>query len=176
MLAKTFAPLLMYFGIAGAAISLFANLREPLYIADWLWWVIERWLETASSVWGIFAAVGFEPSARLTQPLTIAAFILLTAMSVRLRNNTKHSAEMVTRPALHFFLGAVAVSTVISIALTSPSQTIGATDVPDAPLVILLGATAASFYPIAGQGHLIGSFWRILFGLIGILALNELTR
>lgn len=43
---------LMWLGIVGAAITLFANLLAPLDMADWAWWIVQIWQEATQEGWG----------------------------------------------------------------------------------------------------------------------------
>lgn len=176
---KTISGLaLMWLGMAGAVITLFANVLAPLDMADWAWWIVGNWQESTPAFWDLPAArIGLEVPSLLVPPLNIAAFLLLTAIGVRMRDHNSRVPAVVNVSSYHLIGGIVVLFTIGHIVVTGPSQSSSTGGAPvDVPLVIFLAAAAASFSPIAGRGNLIARLWCILAGLIILLALNELTR
>lgn len=78
--------LLSWFGIVGGSITLFANLHTVLGMADWARYVTKIWREAALWLWRpVLSWMGVNVTAYLASVLTLCAFILSIAISVRLR-------------------------------------------------------------------------------------------
>lgn len=178
MLKKIAGLTLMWLGMVGAVITLFANLLAPLDMADWAWWIVGNWQESTPAFWDLPAArVGLEVPSLLVPPLNVAAFLVLTAIGVRMRDHSSQKPALVNAPSYHLVGGIVVLFAIGYIVVSGPSQSSGTGGTPaDVPLVIFLAAAAASFSPIAGRGNLIARLWCILAGLIILLALNEVTK
>ena len=56
MLKNTSGLAIMWLGIIGAAITLFAGLLAPLDMTDWAWWLVQNWQDATSLVWDRLAA------------------------------------------------------------------------------------------------------------------------
>lgn len=165
-------------GIIGAAITLFGNLLAPLEMADWAWWIVQNWQETTPALWDRIAAwFGLEVASSLVPSLNLAAFVLLTAIGVRVRDHRRDAAGL--RIGFYQIIGGGAALLAIGyILVAAPAYASAAGDVPpEAPLAIFLAAAAASFSPLlAGRGNLIWRLFYVVGGVGVLLALNELTR
>jgi len=170
---------ILWLGILGGAITLFANLLAPLDMADWAWWIVGHWQEGAPAFWDLPAGwLGIEVPSLLVPPLNIATFLLLTAIGVRIRDH-RHGRQMIqVYPVFHLVGGTVVLCAIGYMALASQSQADASAGVPiHAPLAIFLaGATVSFSPPIVGQGDLIRRLWFIFAGVGVLVALNELTK
>lgn len=64
-------------GVVGAALTLFGNLLARLGMADWAWWIVQHWQDTAPTFWDRFAAwFGLDVPSALVPPLNLAAFLV----------------------------------------------------------------------------------------------------
>jgi len=179
MLKDVSGLVLIWLGIVGAAVTLFAGLLAPLDMADWTWWLVQNWQEAAPFVWDRLAAgLGVEVPASLVPPLTMSVFLILTGMGVGLRERWARGPSVVSHPALQLAAALTALLGIGYVLLAYPSPVTSAGSVPpDAPLAIFLaGATVSFSPPIAGGGNLTGRLWFMLLGAGALLALNEFSK
>jgi len=170
---------IMWVGIIGAAITLFAGLLSPLDLADWAWWLVQNWQETTPLVWDRPAAwLGAEFPGALVPPLTMSAFLLLTGAGVGISERRHRTQTIVSHPALQLSGAMVALLVMGYMLLVNSASSGGVSSVPtDAPLAIFLAGAAVSFSPtIAGGGNLTKRLWFVIFGTGILLTLNELTK
>ena len=166
-------------GIMGAAITLFAGVLEPLDMTDWAWWLVQNWQEATPLVWNRLAAWrGGEVPGALVPPLTMSAFLLLTAAGVGMRERRHRTSTVVSCPALQLSGAMVALLVIGYLLLANSASSSGVSSVPtEAPLAIFLAGAAISFSPIvAGGGNLAKRLWFVLLGTGILLALNEATK
>lgn len=179
VLKAIFGQALMWLGIAGAAITLFANLLAPLDMADWVWWIVQNWQDTTLVLWDLLSAwLRVEVPSLLVPPLNTAVLLLLTAIGVRIREHRRQELGVLNYPFYNFVVGMAALVAIGYMALTSQSQSSSGGEVPSsAPLAIFLAGSTISFSPAgAGGGNLIKRLWFILAGVGVLIALNELTK
>lgn len=170
---------IMWLGIIGAAITLFAGLLAPLDMTDWAWWLVQNWQEATPLVWDRLAAwLGAEVPGTLVPPLTMSAFLLLTAAGVGIRERGHRMQTIVTSPALQLSGAMVALLVMGYLLLANSASSAGVSSVPtDAPLAIFLAGAAISFSPmLAGAGNLAKRLWFVLLGTGILLVLNEVTK
>ena len=180
MLKEFPALALLSLGIIGGALTLFSNLLAPLDMADWAWWIVGHWQEATPAFWDRLAAwTGLEVPSLLVPPLNMAAFLLLTSIGVRIRDDrSEEDVAVLNIPFYHLIGGSAVLLAIGYVIVAGPPQSTSAGDVPvHAPLVIFLAGAAASFSPmLAGGGNLIKRLWFILAGVAVLVALNELTK
>lgn len=165
-------------GITGAAITLFANLLAPLDMADWAWWLVQNWQDATPLVWDRMAAwLGAEMPSVLVPPLTMAVFLVTTAVGVGMRARRIQAPDEMDYPTLQLS-AAMAALLVIGYLLLHPASASAVSGMPsEAPLAIFLAGAAISFSPIAaGRGNLTIKLWLVLLGTGMLLAVNELTK
>jgi hypothetical protein len=170
---------LMWLGIVGVAITLFANRVAPLDMADWAWKLVAPWQDWTPEFWDWFAGrLGLALPSWLVPPLNIAWLFLFTAIGVRIREHDSRAGTVLNYPFARLFGGMVAVFAIGYILLAGQSQPTAAGEAAgNAPLLIFLTTAAVSFSPvIVGGGDLIKRLWFMLGGLGILLALNELTK
>lgn len=170
---------IMWLGIIGAAITLFAGLLAPLDMTDWAWWLVQNWQDATPLVWDRLAAwLGAEVPGTLVPPLTMSAFLLLTAAGVGIRERRHRMQTIVTSPALQLSGAMVALLVMGYMLLANSASPREASSVPaDAPLAIFLAGAAISFSPmLAGAGNLAKRLWFVLLGTGILLASNEVTK
>ena len=170
---------LTWFGVGGAAVTLFAGLLAPLDMTDWAWWLVQNWQDASPLVWdGLAAWLGAEVPSVLVPPLTMSAFLLLTGIGVGLRDRTPGAQIVVGYPILQL-TGAMAALLIIGyLLLANPASSSMVSNAPsDAPLAIFLAGAAISFSPmIAGSGNLAKRLWLVLLGTGILVVANELTK
>ena len=169
----------MWLGVTGAAITLFAGLLAPLDMTDWAWWLVQNWQDATPLVWDRLAAwLGAEVPGTLVPPLTMSAFLLLTGAGVGIRERRHRTQTIVTYPALQLSGAMVALLLMGYMLLANSASPSGVSSVPtDAPLAIFLAGAAISFSPmLAGAGNLAKRLWFVLLGTGILLALNEATK
>lgn len=179
MLKNMSALVIVWLGIAGAAITLFSGLLTPLDMADWAWWLVQNWQDATPLVWDRVAAwLGMEMPSVLVPPLTMAVFLVLTAAGVGIRERRHRMQTIVTSPALQLSGAMVALLAMGYMLLANSASPSEASSVPtDAPLAIFLAGAAISFSPmLAGAGNLAKRLWFVLLGTGILLASNEMTK
>ncbi|MBX9589269.1 MAG: hypothetical protein K2X43_08190 [Hyphomonadaceae bacterium] len=168
-----------WFGIAGAATTLFASLLSPLELTDWAWWLVQSWQGATSSAWHRLADVlGVEIPSALMPPLTMSTLLLLTGIGVGRRENSHQPQTAVSYPILQLSGAIAALLAIGHILCTNP---VGSNPVASvstgAPWAILLAGAAVSFSPmIAGGGNLAKRLWFVLIATCILFTLNELTK
>ena len=170
---------IMWLGIIGAAITLFAGLLAPLDMTDWAWWLVQNWQDTTPLFWDHLAAwLGAEVPNVLVPPLTMALFLLLIGVGVGLRERNHRMQSAVGYPMLQLSAAMAALLVMGYVLLANPASSNAVSSVPtDAPLAIFLAGAALSFSPmIAGCGNLTKRLWFVLVGIGILLTLNELTK
>lgn len=170
---------LMWLGIAGAAITLFANLLAPLDMADWAWWIVQNWQEATQTGWDRLGGwMRLEVPSSLVPPLTLGGMLLVTGIGVRMRDGQNVGAASLSFPLLYILGGTAALAAIgFVIVAGAPQSSSAAGATADAPLVIFLAAAAAGFSPVfAGRGNFIKRLWFIVAGVVILLGLNELTK
>jgi hypothetical protein len=83
---------LTWIGIIGGTITLFTNLREFLYLADWAKAIAQRWQEWSAAFWTFaFQLVGFKFPKEFAPTLSFAASVAALAIgtNLSLRKNNK---------------------------------------------------------------------------------------
>lgn len=179
MLKNSSALVIVWLGITGAAITLFAGLLTPLDMADWAWWLVQNWQDATPLVWDRLAALlGTEMPSDLVPPLTMSVFLLTTAVGVGMRARLHHAPIVVSYPILQLSAAMAALLAMAYVLLVHPASSSAVSSVPrEAPLAIFLAGAAISFSPIAaGRGNLTTHLWFVLFGTGILLALNELMK
>lgn len=169
----------MWLGIIGAAITLFAGLLAPLDMTDWAWWLVQNWQDTTPLVWDRVAAwLGLEMPSVLVPPLTMAVFLVTTAVGVGMRARRYQAPIAVDYPTLQLSAAMAALLAMGYLLLVHPASVNAVSSVPsEAPLAIFLAGAAVSFSPIAaGRGNLTTKLWFVLVGTGILLAVNELTK
>lgn len=178
MLRNTSALVIVWSGITGAAITLFAGLLTPLDMVDWAWWLVQNWQDATPLVWDHAAAwLGAEMPNVLVPPLTMALFLVTTAVGVGMRARRIQAPDEVNYPTLQLS-AAMAALLAIGYLLLHPASASAVSGVPsEAPLAIFLAGAAISFSPIAaGRGNLTIKLWLVLLGTGMLFAVNELTK
>ena len=169
----------MWVGIAGAAITLFANLLAPLDMADWAWWLVGNWQEATPLVWnGLAALWSMEVPFALVPPLTMSACLVLIGIGVGLQDRRHGAFATVGRPLLQLIATAVALLTMAYILLAAPIVASTDSSMPEnAQLAVFLAGATISFSPIAARGgNLTKRLWYVLFGTGVLITVNELTK
>ena len=78
--------LLMWVGTLGGAITLFTNIQGVLELANWARWVVYHWKEWNRLFWQwALGWLGIVIDRKLATILSLAVFVLMIAVSVRLR-------------------------------------------------------------------------------------------
>jgi hypothetical protein len=79
--------LLTWTGIVGGAITLFANARDILNLADWVRWFVTSWQDWTHSIWAwVFAWIGLRVPRPFVPMLSFAAFTAMLVVGTRLRD------------------------------------------------------------------------------------------
>ena len=98
---------LTWVGIVGGAVTLFANLREVLNLADWARWLVTNWHQLTVAFWRIaFGWTGIRITAPWATALSFTAFALLTALAAR-RSMERSSNERSVLPYLRWSYAAL---------------------------------------------------------------------
>lgn len=179
MLRNTSALVIVWLGITGAAITLFAGLLAPLDMADWAWWLVQNWQDATPLMWDRVASwLGTEMPSVLVPPLTMAVFLVTTAVGVGMRARRHQAPIAVDYPTLQLSAAMAALLAMGYLLLLHPASTGAVSSVPnEATLAIFLAGAAVSFSPIAaGRGNLTITLWFVLLGTGVLLAVNELTK
>lgn len=166
-----------WLGVGGLIVSLFANLRSPLAMADSVWWFVEKWQDMTQTAWQMFlTTLGLEATPELFSALNVAVFFLVTAAGVRLRDDRTDPFQPIRRPGFVLLAAGAALSTIAYIALiASPLPLADRSASNSVPTLIFLGASAVSFFPIAGKANLTKALWLTLSGLLTVVAINEIA-
>jgi hypothetical protein len=105
---------LAWIGVIGGAITVFANLKDVMNLADWTSRVLGYWQDWnyATWVWGFdFTAIGFAPSQSIVSMLSFAVFItsLVTGLNLSV-GPKKRDQAMKRQKIISFLLGSVLYS------------------------------------------------------------------
>jgi len=179
MLKNAPGLVIVWLGITGAAITLFAGLLTPLDMTDWAWWLVQNWQDATPLVWDRLAALmGTEMPSDLVPPLTMSVFLLTTAVGVGMRARRHQAPIVVGYPILQLSATMAALLAIAYVLLVHPTSSNVVSSMPrEAPLAIFLAGAAVSFSPIAaGPGNLTSQLWFVLLGTTILLVLNELTK
>lgn len=179
MLKNTSALVIVWLGITGAAITLFAGLLTPLDMTDWAWWLVQNWQDATPLVWDRLAVLlGTEVPSNLVPPLTMSVFLLTTAVGVGMRARRHQAPIVVGYPILQLGATMAALLAIAYVLLVHPTSSTAVSSMPrEAPLAIFLAGAAVSFSPkIVGSGNLTKRLWLILAGVFVLLTLNEATK
>jgi hypothetical protein len=133
--------------------------------------------EGSAALWdGLGASIGVEVPSLLIPSLNIAAFLLMTAAGVGIRDRSRHGPVRIDFPLLYLIGGGAVLGVAGYIIVAGPVQT--SSELPvDASLSIFLAGAAASFSsPLAGRGNLIKRLWLIVVGVVVLLVVNEIAR
>jgi hypothetical protein len=102
---------LAWIGIAGGAITVFANLKDVMNLADWTSRLIGYWQDWNDAIWVwvfSFIAIGFEPSRSIVPMLSFAVFVASLVAGLNLSFSPKKNDQAVKRQkAILFLLGSV---------------------------------------------------------------------
>jgi hypothetical protein len=169
---------LLWVGIAGGTISLFANLLTPLDMADWAWSIVQAWQDATPGLWSAPVARVVEIPNSLVPALNVGAFLLLTAIGVRVLDGRRIERAVLSIKSHQLVSAGAALVTIGYIVVAAPSQSANSGAAPaDGPLIVFLAAASASFSPaIVGPGNLIKRRWLMLAGVGILIALNEATK
>jgi TIR domain-containing protein len=89
---------LTWIGVLGGAITLFANLREVLNLAEWARWLVENWNDLTAGFWRIVLSwTGIQLPKRWVPILSFGMFGLVTALGARRRPkliSTEHPVQI----------------------------------------------------------------------------------
>src|SRR5262245_27372070 len=89
---------LTWVGIIGGSITLFSNLKELLHLAPLARWFVTHWQELTHAFWvTTFGWIGLHVPTVLIQPLTFAAFMLVTVIGIRAKMVGEFLSDQVPR-------------------------------------------------------------------------------
>lgn len=125
---------LTWVGIMGSAITLFANMQGVINLANWAQWLVYHWKEWTRIFWNwALGWLGIVIDKKLASILSLVVFILIIALSVRMREGVGPDAHLTAardRIARVFrriiTIGVVAFLIVAVIFLIAPPEAIDA--------------------------------------------------
>ena len=88
---------LTWAGIVGGSVTVFANLRELLNLADWARWLVTHWQDLTQGFWtAMFGWIGIRLSPLLVPNLSFALFIAMIAIGTTLRSSARGANRATT--------------------------------------------------------------------------------
>jgi TIR domain len=109
---------LSWFGIVGAAITLFTGLKGVVELADWAHWLIDHWADISRALWQpILSWIGIAVAQDEALLLTFVFFCMAMTVSSRLLSTRDVPREQRPRPSIWRLTLALAVAVIVATVL-----------------------------------------------------------
>jgi hypothetical protein len=149
---------LSWFGIIGAAITLFTGLKGVVELADWAHWLIDHWADLSRALWQpILSWLGIAVATDEALVLTFVFFCMAMTVSSRLLSDRDVLREQRPLPSIWRLILALAVALIVATVLFAVEVMM---------MVWLLPGSSGA--PSQGDQPPLAVVWAFTFAMIGL--------